>query len=100
MSLLLINIEIVVDQVPGHVVRQCHSVQQGTSVGDLLQEPFLQTMLQGHHDLRFGVYAKKVGQDYQLQEGDRLEFYRPLLLSPKEARRLRAKKQANKPRSS
>ena len=39
-----------------------------------------------------GVYGKRVTEDYVLQEGDRLEILRPLMVDPKEARRLRAKK--------
>ena len=39
-----------------------------------------------------GVFGKKVRDDYVLQPHDRAEIYRPLLIDPKEARRLRAAK--------
>lgn len=39
-----------------------------------------------------GVFGKKVRDDYVLQPHDRVEIYRPLLIDPKEARRLRAAK--------
>ena len=39
-----------------------------------------------------GVFGKKVREDYVLQPHDRVEIYRPLLIDPKEARRLRAAK--------
>ncbi|MEZ5538768.1 MAG: RnfH family protein [Pseudomonadales bacterium] len=42
--------------------------------------------------LALGIYSKAVTDDYVLQEGDRIELYRPLLLDPKEARRQRAAK--------
>ena len=40
-----------------------------------------------------GVFSKKVGVDYEMQPGDRLEIYRPLIADPKEVRRERAKSQ-------
>lgn len=39
---------------------------------------------------RLGVFAKKVPADRVLEEGDRVELYRPLILDPMEARRRRA----------
>jgi len=38
-------------------------------------------------DLELGVYGQKVTQDYLLEEGDRVEIYRPLTADPKEVRR-------------
>lgn len=40
-----------------------------------------------------GIFSKKVPLNQMLQEGDRVEIYRPLLASPNELRLLRAKKQ-------
>lgn len=37
--------------------------------------------------LNIGVFSEKVSHDYLLQEGDRLEVYRPLNADPKEVRR-------------
>jgi len=39
---------------------------------------------------RLGIYAKKVPAEQVLEEGDRVELYRPLTLDPMEARRRRA----------
>ena len=39
-----------------------------------------------------GIFGKRVTLDKILKEGDRIEIYRPLIRDPKEARRLRAKK--------
>jgi putative ubiquitin-RnfH superfamily antitoxin RatB of RatAB toxin-antitoxin module len=39
-----------------------------------------------------GIYGKVVRADHALQEGDRIEIYRPLAEDPKSARRARAKK--------
>jgi putative ubiquitin-RnfH superfamily antitoxin RatB of RatAB toxin-antitoxin module len=39
-----------------------------------------------------GVFGKRVRADAPLADGDRVEIYRPLMLDPKERRRLRAAK--------
>lgn len=39
---------------------------------------------------RLGVFGKVVAADQVLQEGDRVEIYRPLKADPKEARKARA----------
>ena len=41
---------------------------------------------------KVGIFAKVVSLDTVLREGDRVEIYRPLLVDPKQARRVRAKK--------
>lgn len=43
---------------------------------------------------RLGIYARKVPADRVLEEGDRVELYRPLILDPMEARRRRASRGA------
>lgn len=42
---------------------------------------------------RVGIFARKVSLDAALQDGDRVEVYRPLKIDPKEARRQRARAQ-------
>lgn len=37
-----------------------------------------------------GVFGKVIPEDYELQDGDRIEIYRPLIADPKEIRRQRA----------
>jgi hypothetical protein len=39
----------------------------------------------------YGVYGRVVPADHPLQDGDRLEIYRPLQVDPRAARRARAK---------
>ncbi len=43
-----------------------------------------------------GVYSRPVPLDHQLADGDRVEIYRPLIADPKELRRLRAERSAQK----
>lgn len=42
--------------------------------------------------MEVGVFGRRVKLDALLKAGDRIEIYRPLIIDPKEARRLRAKK--------
>jgi hypothetical protein len=37
-----------------------------------------------------GVFGKVIAADYELNDGDRIEIYRPLIADPKEVRRQRA----------
>ena len=41
--------------------------------------------------LAVGIFARRVTLDYILKTGDRVEIYRPLTMSPVDARRWRAK---------
>ena len=41
---------------------------------------------------KIGIFGEKVNLSRRLNPGDRVEIYRPLILSPKQARRLRAAK--------
>lgn len=45
-------------------------------------------------DLAVGIFAQCVTWDALVKPGDRVEFYRPLLVDPKEKRRNRAKPKA------
>ena len=46
--------------------------------------------------INIGIFGKKCALDARLQADDRIEIYRDLLLSPSQARKLRAKTQAAK----
>jgi putative ubiquitin-RnfH superfamily antitoxin RatB of RatAB toxin-antitoxin module len=37
-----------------------------------------------------GVFSRKVTMEHRLEDGDRVEIYRPLIADPKESRRKRA----------
>lgn len=68
-------------------------VDQGSTVEEVVQASGLPEkypeIISGQY--RFGIYGKKVNANTKLEEYDRVEIYRPLKISPKEARRLRAK---------
>lgn len=40
----------------------------------------------------YGIFNQKVDMDYQLKDGDRIEVYRPLIIDPKKARKIRAER--------
>ena len=41
---------------------------------------------------KVGIFSRAATLETPLEAGDRVEIYRPLIIDPKEARRLRAKK--------
>ena len=43
--------------------------------------------------VKVGIFSRPVGLGVLLNSGDRVEIYRPLILSPTDARRLRAERQ-------
>ena len=49
-------------------------------------------------DLRLGRFGREIERGEPVAEGDRIEILRPLVVSPMEARRLRARKGAKRPR--
>lgn len=40
----------------------------------------------------YGIFNQSVNEDYVLQDGDRIEVYRPLQIDPKTARKIRAER--------
>ena len=68
------------------------TVPRGTTAGELIEQTQILAQVPGLTpqslgELVLGVYAEKVSLDYMLEEGDRLEIYRPLTADPKEVRR-------------
>lgn len=43
-----------------------------------------------------GVFSEKITSDTELNDGDRVEIYRPLIMDPMESRRLRAQADSDK----
>lgn len=67
-------------------------VEQGTTV----EQAIVQSAILNHYpeiDLRqqtVGVYSRRVSLSHLVCDGDRIEIYRPLVICPKERRRLLA----------
>lgn len=88
---------------PRHVHEMALQVAAGSTVQDVLEQGVAQC-LQGKassdsaslSSLQFqqpGIWGKKVPWTQVVQEGDRIELYRPLKVDPKVARRQRFKRQ-------
>ena len=70
------------------IERQVH-VEEGSTVADVL----IKALYEQHpetKDYPVGIFSKIVPLTQRLENGNRLEVYRPLRLNPKDARRARA----------
>lgn len=72
------------------------TVDRGTSALELLQiSGFLEKISEltaiSMSELELGIFSQKIEHDHLLEEGDRVEVYRPLTADPKEVRRQLAK---------
>jgi uncharacterized protein len=90
----LLRIELAYSPAPRGVLTLSISLPPGSTVVDGLRAS---GWLQAHgldlDALRCGVWGRVQPLDHPLRDGDRIELYRPLTVDPKEARRLRYKKQ-------
>ena len=90
-----ITVEVAI-ALPGEQRVMTLTLAQGTFASDAIKASGLADAF--HADLPdplpVGIYGRLLEDPatYQLQEGDRIELYRPLLIDPKEARRQRAEK--------
>lgn len=71
-------------------------VPKGTTVEEALARSQINEWVPDLKIERVGVWYKPVKMDYVLQEGDRIEIYRPLLIDPRERRRKEAEKKDKK----
>lgn len=70
-----------------------YTVEQAILASDILAE-FPEINLAVNN---IGIFSKKVTLNTVLQMGDRIEIYRPLVIDPKQARRIRAKRKKESP---
>ena len=73
-------------------VRECNLLlAAGTTVGQALAESGILVGPDAAQvaELECGVWGRKVPLSHVLRDADRIELYRPLVVDPKEARRLR-----------
>lgn len=80
---------------PREVRETSLELPRGATVADALQGLGVpETRAQGSVPaVVVGVWGRRVGPEHRLQEGDRIELYRPLLVDPKVARRERFARQ-------
>ena len=90
----LLRIELAYSPAPRRVLTLSISLPPDSTVADALRAS---GWLRAHgldlDALRCGVWGRVQPLDHLLRDGDRIELYRPLTVDPKEARRLRYKKQ-------
>lgn len=73
-------------------LRRVH-LPEGATVADAVRESgVLEEAGLAGESLRTGIWSRPVAADAVLGDGDRVELYRPLQVDPKQARRLRARK--------
>lgn len=67
-------------------------VAEGTSVIEAARQSGIVDKFEGIDldNAKFGIFGKAVAATQALQEGDRVEIYRPLVADPKDVRKARA----------
>ncbi len=89
-----LQIDLAYSPAPRQVQSARLSLPAGSTVADALRASgWLEEHGLALESLRCGVWGKVQPLDRPLRDGDRVELYRPLTVDPKEARRLRYKKQ-------
>ncbi|URQ60009.1 RnfH family protein [Pantoea alhagi] len=92
-----ITVEVVYALPEKQYVRQV-TLAEGSSVEQAIRASGL---LELRHDIdltqnKIGIYSRPVKLQDEVNDGDRVEIYRPLIADPKELRRQRAERSAKK----
>ncbi len=95
-----IRVTLVFSPGPRVVLEHTLDLPQGCTAGQALQGAA--ALLDPHGivpstGLAFGIWGRKVDAGHRLEDGDRLELYRPLRVDPKVARRARFEAQGAGP---
>jgi putative ubiquitin-RnfH superfamily antitoxin RatB of RatAB toxin-antitoxin module len=88
-----ISVEVAYSPRAGVVDRVMLSLPHGATVADALAASGVNERHPEAASLPVGVWGRVQPADARLRDGDRVEVYRPLVVDPKEARRLRYKRQ-------
>jgi uncharacterized protein len=86
-----LRIELAWSPAPRQVTTMTLTLPAGSTLADALALSGINT-----DGLQCGIWGRAKDSDQVLREGDRIELYRPLQVDPKEARRLRYKKQGRR----
>lgn len=90
----LLHIELAFSPAPRQVLTARLALPGGSTLADALRASgWLEQHGLALDTVSGGVWGKMQTMDEPLRDGDRVEIYRPLRVDPKEARRLRYKKQ-------
>ena len=68
------------------------SLPAGSTVADAIKRSNIQASFDGHDlaAMNTGIWGRPVARDHVIEDGDRIEIYRPLEIDPREVRRQRA----------
>lgn len=88
----VLSVSVVFSPRAGEVDEVLLSLQEGATVADALRESGM-AIRHDISELAIGVWGVLAVPGDRLRDRDRVELYRPLLVDPKEARRLRQQKQ-------
>lgn len=82
----------VVHALAGQVTRRTVELPAGSTVLEAIEASEILSLLPGglFDSAQLGIFSRRVRADDLVQDGDRIEIYRPLLVDPMEARRRRA----------
>ena len=86
-----LRIELAWSLAPRQVTTMALTLPAGSTIADALRAGGLPI-----DGAQCGIWGRVQQSDCVLRDGDRVELYRPLLVDPKEARRLRYKKQGKR----
>lgn len=87
------QVEVVYGDVKQQILLSCDVADNATVRDAILSSGILQHYPELELEtLTAGVFSKKVKLSTELKPMDRIEIYRPLIIDPKEARRLRSRK--------
>ena len=93
----VLSVTVVYSARTGEVDEVLLSLAEGATVADALRESGMVTR-HNISELGVGVWGVLAAPGDRLRDRDRVELYRPLLVDPKEARRLRQQKQRSQRR--
>lgn len=63
---------------------------KGSTIGDAARKAFQSWLQETFEEMALGIFNRVQPADTLLRPGDRVEIYRPLVVDPKDARRVRA----------
>ena len=91
----LMKVKVVAAMPQKQVVKDI-TLARGATVRDAIEQSGITRVFNGLviDPEMVGIFGTKVSMDQQVQDGDRVEIYRPLIADPKETRRQRAIRQA------
>ena len=88
-----LRVELAYSPAPRRVLGLAIELPPGSTLADALRASgWLESEGLALDALRCGVWGRAQPLDHVLRDGDRIEIYRPLVVDPKDARRLRYKK--------